>query len=47
MTAFRTILGSWLKMDSTKEKFVGEFASRANELVTRDYRKPFVVPEQV
>ncbi|MHC4396319.1 MAG: Gfo/Idh/MocA family oxidoreductase [Planctomycetota bacterium] len=41
------VLGPWLKMDSEKEKFVGEFADRANELLKRKYRKPFVVPEQV
>ena len=41
------ILGPWLSMDPEKEKFVGDFHERANELVTRQYREPFVVPEQV
>jgi len=41
------VLGPWLKMDSNKERFFGKFSKRANELLTRDYRKPFVVPEQV
>jgi len=36
-------------MDSEKEEFVGnsEVASRANELLTRRYREPFVVPDKV
>ncbi|MFB0552520.1 MAG: Gfo/Idh/MocA family protein [Phycisphaerae bacterium] len=41
------ILGPWLTMDSDKENFVGEFSDRANEHLSRSYRKPFVVPEQV
>ena len=41
------VLGPWLKMDSKKEKFFGEFAEQANKLLKRSYRKPFVVPEQV
>ncbi len=41
------VLGPWLAMDSSKERFVGEFADRANQLLSRNYRKPFVVPEQV
>ncbi|MHC4460223.1 MAG: Gfo/Idh/MocA family oxidoreductase [Planctomycetota bacterium] len=40
-------LGPWLKMDTRQEKFVGEFSDRANQLRTRDYRPPFVVPEKV
>ena len=34
-------------MDTDKEEFVGKSAERANELLKREYRKPFVVPEQV
>jgi len=34
-------------MDSSEERFIGKFSKRANKLLTRDYRKPFVVPEQV
>ena len=41
------ILGPWLKMDCEKERFTGEFAEEANSLLKREYRKPFVVPEQV
>jgi hypothetical protein len=41
------ILGPWLRMNSRKERFIGKFSKRANELVARDYRKPFVVPERV
>jgi hypothetical protein len=42
------ILGPWLKMDNKKERFVGDFPTRwANELLRRDYREPFVVPEHV
>jgi hypothetical protein len=36
-----------LTMDPEKERFTGEFASEANKLVSRQYRKPFVVPEKV
>jgi predicted dehydrogenase len=41
------ILGPWLEMDPESERFVGEFSAQANALVTREYRKPFVVPEPV
>jgi predicted dehydrogenase len=42
------VLGPWLKMDSGTEKFVGDFpVSRANELLKRNYREPFVVPDKV
>jgi len=41
------VLGPWLKMDSSKERFFGRFSKRANKLLIRDYRKPFVVPQQV
>jgi len=41
------ILGPMLEFDPYTEKFVGEFRKQANKLVTRDYRKPFVVPEKV
>jgi predicted dehydrogenase len=40
-------LGPWVTMDSKSEKFVGEFADRANALSRREYREPFVVPEIV
>jgi len=41
------ILGPWLTMDSKEERFTGKFADRANKLLSRKYRKPFVVPEKV
>ncbi len=41
------ILGPWLSMDPQSETFVGDFAEKANKLVSREYRPPFVVPESV
>ncbi|MHC4741106.1 MAG: Gfo/Idh/MocA family protein [Planctomycetota bacterium] len=41
------VLGPWLTMDSDKEKFTGKFARKANKLLSRNYREPFVVPEEV
>ncbi len=41
------VLGPWLRMDSSNERFRGKFSRRANKLLTRDYREPFVVPEKV
>jgi hypothetical protein len=41
------ILGPWLTMDSETERFVGEFSEQANEYLSRNYRKPFVVSEHV
>jgi len=38
-------LGPMLKFDPEKEKFIGNRA--ANKLLTRPYRRPFVVPENV
>ena len=38
-------LGPKLEFDAATEKFVGNEA--ANQLITRKYRAPFVVPEQV
>ncbi len=38
-------LGTFLKMDPRTETFIGN--PKANELLTRHYRKPFVVPEKV
>ncbi len=40
-------LGAMLRFDPRAERFVGPFAEEANELVSRNYRKPFVVPERV
>jgi len=42
------ILGPWLKMDTERERFAGEWADRgANALVRRKYRAPFVLPDKV
>ncbi len=38
-------LGVPLALDPAKERFTGEGAHAANALLTRDYRKPFVVPQ--
>jgi predicted dehydrogenase len=38
----RLMLGPWLEIDSARETFVNN--PRADALLTRDYRKPFVVP---
>jgi len=41
-------LGPWLKWDAAKEKFTGDFPAKwANMLLKDNYRKPFVVPENV
>jgi predicted dehydrogenase len=39
------LLGPILTMDPRSERFVGDFSQPANALLSRDYRKPFVVPE--
>lgn len=41
------VLGPMLTMDPAAERFTGEFAESANGLVSREYRRPFVVPETV
>jgi hypothetical protein len=41
------ILGPWLTMDPQTEQFTGELAGEANALCRREYRAPFVLPEQV
>jgi len=43
------VLGPWLEMDPEKERFVGtsHIAFWANQLLKGQYRKPFVIPEQV
>jgi hypothetical protein len=40
-------LGRTLKLDPQTERYVGDGADQANAFLTRDYRKPFVVPEHV
>ena len=38
-------LGAPLTLKAGKEQFTGEFSKPANKLLTRNYRKPFVVPK--
>ena len=38
-------LGRLLKFDPQTEKFIGD--AEADKLLTREYREPFVVPEEV
>ena len=40
-------MGPMLTMDPQAEKFVGEYSEWANMFVKRNYREPFVVPDQV
>ncbi len=39
-------MGPLLKLDGKKEVFVGELADKANPMLTRDDRAPFVVPSE-
>jgi predicted dehydrogenase len=41
------MLGQTLGFDPKTEEFVGEGAQAANAMLTRPYRKPFVVPDKV
>ncbi|MBN1845945.1 MAG: Gfo/Idh/MocA family oxidoreductase [Sedimentisphaerales bacterium] len=41
------VLGPWLTLDTQKEQFVGENSEAANQLIKRQYRRPFVIPESV
>jgi hypothetical protein len=40
-------IGPYLTFDQTTEKFVGEFSDMANMYISRNYREPFIVPENV
>ena len=40
-------LGPMLTMDSNTERFTGDFSTEANMLLTRNYRRPFVVPDRI
>jgi hypothetical protein len=40
-------LGRRLTLDAQTERFTGDGAEQANAFLTRNYRAPFVVPEQV
>ena len=41
----KATMGVFLKMDPKTERFIGN--DKANQFLTREYRKPFVVPEKV
>jgi hypothetical protein len=41
------ILGAMLTMDPNQERFVGPVSEQANKLIAGQYRKPFVVPNNV
>lgn len=45
LTRTPATLGVVLKMDPKTERFLGD--AKANELLTRNYRRPFVVPDKV
>ena len=40
-------IGPMLTMDAKKERYVGENGDMANMFIKRNYREPFVVPENV
>ena len=41
------VLGPWLHMDSKTEKFYGDYSAEANKFISREYREPFVIRDQV
>ena len=43
----KIVLGSALKFNPRKERFRGPLRRRADELATRRYRDPFVIPKKV
>lgn len=45
VTSSQITLGQWLKCDPKKERFIDN--KEANALVSREYRKPYVVPKNV
>jgi len=42
-----TVLGPWLTMDSSTERFTGDLSDQANMFLGRNYREPFIVPDKV
>ena len=42
----KTQIGFGRKLTLEGETFTGEFSDKANEMLTRNYRKPFVVPDE-
>ena len=51
ITVDKSTLGPWLQVDPKNEKFLGEseynITRWANDLLKRNYREPFVVPDRV
>jgi hypothetical protein len=45
LAASPATLGPWVTFDSKQERFVGDSAKQANQLLRREYREPFVVPK--
>lgn len=41
------LLGPWLEIDSQSERFIGDLADQANPFLTRTYRNPFIVPQDI
>jgi len=40
-------VGPWLTFDPKAERFTGTLSEEANKLVKREYRAPYVIPDQV
>jgi predicted dehydrogenase len=40
-------IGPYLTFDQKREEFIGDFSNFANMFVRRNYREPFIVPDQV
>jgi hypothetical protein len=40
-------IGPMLQFDKEQERFVGDHSDQANMLLRRNYREPFVVPDEV
>ncbi|HTL54176.1 MAG TPA: Gfo/Idh/MocA family oxidoreductase [Candidatus Limnocylindrales bacterium] len=45
LRSIQATLGPWVTFDATQQKFVHDFADKANQLSQREYRAPFVVPK--
>jgi predicted dehydrogenase len=41
------IMGPWVTINPDTETFMGEFSDEANVYLSRNYREPFIVPENV
>jgi hypothetical protein len=40
-------LGRQLKLDPVAERFIGEGENEANAMLSRDYRAPYLLPENI